>query len=359
MEFDIRKTNMVKCMAIILMLIHHLFSGAPELCIKYGTESRIFAWNDIMAFSEACKICVGMFVFLTAFGITRAYRVECVETGIASGNALGKFCIKRYVKLEMNFLFVYMLTIMTYFLRAGGVRQIYGIFGIKRGILYAVIDALGFAIRFSTPTLNPTWWYMSTAVLLVFLIPILVQLYKKYGICTIVCCAFFFSGRSYDGVSEYVLCMCVGIFCAETRVLEKMYRKRYIKQNIFNSCVKMLVYLSLIVFLIYVRIKVDLHFFVDAAIPVLCSGFCMELSSLFPVSEKVMGFIGEYSMNMFLIHTLIFSYYFPQYVYRPKNWLAVLFVLLVTSLILSIVIEKLKELLGYKIITEKVIRCVN
>lgn len=360
MEFDVRKTNMVKCIAITLMLIHHLFSGVPELCSKYGTESTIFAWNDVIAFSEACKICVGIFVFLTSYGITKAYRAEFAETKTLRGSSIRKFCLKRYVKLEMNFLFVYMLTVLTYFLRyAQGAWQIYNISGPKKGILYAVIDLFGLAIRFSTPTLNPTWWYMSTAVLLVFLIPILVELYNRFGMCMIVCCAFFFFGRNYDGVSEYVLCMCLGISCAENRVLERMYEKRYFSQNLLNGYGKMLTYTILIGFLIYVRIKVDLHFFVDSVIPVLCCGFCMEFAALCPVSERIMGFIGRHSMNIFLIHTLVFLYYFPQYIYKPKNWLAVFFILLFSSLILSISIEKLKQLLGYKKIMDKVIRCLN
>lgn len=89
-------------------------------------------------------------------------------------------------------------------------------------------------------------------------------------------------------------------------------------QNLLNGYGKMLTYTILIGFLIYV-IKVDLHFFVDAVI----------------------------------------LYYFPQYIYKPKNWLAVLFILLFSSLILSISFEKLKQLLGYKKIMDKVIRCLN
>lgn len=356
MQFDVKKTNMVKCIAIILMLIHHLFSCAPELCSKYGTESIIFDWNHIMQFSSACKVCVGIFVFLTAYGITKAYHAQFSDSRIADGSRIGKFCIKRYIKLEMNFLFVYVITVLTYFLRQDGnnLWKIYGISGSKKGLLYAAIDMLGCAHRLSSPTLNPTWWYMSTAILLVFLIPILVKLYHSFGISLIICCALLFFGKKYDGVTEYVLCMCMGVFCAENYIFEKMNSKKVIKQNWLNSLLKMFAYALIAGCLLYVRIKMDMRFFIDAFIPVLCGGFCMELASICPFSEKAMGFIGSHSMNMFLIHTLIFLFYFPQYIYKPKNWLAVLLLLTVTSLVVSIIIEKLKEIIGYKKIIDKI-----
>lgn len=364
MEFDVKKTNMVKCIAIILMLIHHLFYCAPELCGEYGTESMVFSWNDIMSFSSACKVCVGIFVFLTAYGITKTYHIEFTENGIDCSSAIGKFCMKRYIKLELNFLFIYVLTVLTYFLRGGGqtsVQQIYGSNGWKYGIMYALTDMFGFEFlfSFSAPTLNSTWWYMSTAILLVFLIPVLVKLYKRFGVSIIVCIIFLFYGKEYDGVSEYALCMMTGIFCAENRILEKMHEKRIFGQDCLNSWFKMLIYIFIAACLLNIRIKVDMHFFVDAVMPVICSGFCMEFALLCSLGERIMAFIGSYSMNMFLIHTLIFLYYFPKFVYWSKNWTVVLMVLTVTSLILSILIEKIKQVIGYKKLIDKVIRCLD
>lgn len=358
MEFDIRKTNMVKCIAIILMFIHHLFSCSTELCSKYDIGSQLFHWNDIMLFSRACKVCVGIFVFLTAYGTMKIYQTKFANN--ATAREIEKFCMKRYVKLEMNFLFVYLLTVLTYFLRTEvNVWQIYSVDGWKKGIFYAIVDMFGLAYHFSFPTLNPTWWYMSTAILLVFLIPVLVKMYKIFGISVIVCCIFLFLGKEYDGVTEYILCMLLGIFCAETRMLEKLYEKKFFKQSYLNNCIKMLGYILIAGCILYFRIKMDMRFLVDAVITVLCCGFCMELSALCPTAEKIMNFIGMYSMNMFLTHTLLYLFYFPKFIYRFKNWIVVLIILTIMSLFLSIVIEKLKQKLGYKKMIEKVIIRLN
>lgn len=76
MEFNANKTNMVKSIAIILMLMYHLFGCSVTFCEQYGTYSKLFAWDSIYSFSMAAKICVGIFVFLTAYGITKSFNVR-------------------------------------------------------------------------------------------------------------------------------------------------------------------------------------------------------------------------------------------------------------------------------------------
>lgn len=61
-------------------------------------------------------------------------------------------------------------------------------------------------------------------------------------------------------------------------------------------------------------------------------------------------------MNMFLIHTIIFEYYFTDFIYGFKNWVFVLFALFATSLLISIVIEALKKISGYNKLISRVLR---
>ncbi len=69
-----------------------------------------------------------------------------------------------------------------------------------------------------------------------------------------------------------------------------------------------------------------------------------------------MAFVGSHSMNMFLIHTIIFEYYFTDFIYGFKNWVLVLFALFVTSLLTSIVIEYLKKVSGYNKLIGRALR---
>ncbi len=56
-------------------------------------------------------------------------------------------------------------------------------------------------------------------------------------------------------------------------------------------------------------------------------------------------------MNIFLIHTLIYWYYFPGLIYSLKNWFLILAALTLSSLAVSITVEKIKKRLGfYKVV---------
>lgn len=355
MKFDVNKSNMVKCIAIILMLIHHLFYCAPQLCGEVIWTP--FEMNQIMEFSNACKICVGIFVFLTAYGIAKTYQYKFGDND-APGREVAKVSIRRYAKLELNFLFVYILVLVTYFFRAGGVQSVYASAGWKKGIIYMIIDMLGLAYRFSTPTLNPTWWYMSTAIVLCFLIPVLVKLYNYLGGGIIVLGALLFFGTAYDGLSEYVACILIGLFCAKNNVLEWLYSKHVCSLKGLNNVIKIIAYMCIFSLLVCLRIKMDYHWWIDAIVPVICCGFCMELSVLCPVCEKVMSFVGKHSMNMFLVHTMIFMYYFSGFIYGFKHWLLVLLALMITSLLSSVVIEGVKRLIGYQKFIDKILRSI-
>ena len=54
--FDRAITKYIKGIAIMLMVAHHLF-----------TSSEMYSTN-ITAFGKACKICVGIYAFLTGYG---------------------------------------------------------------------------------------------------------------------------------------------------------------------------------------------------------------------------------------------------------------------------------------------------
>lgn len=343
MKFDVQKTNMVKCIAIILMLWHHLFGCVPAFCEQYGTESLLFEWNTIYRFGLSAKICVGIYVFLTAYGITYSYNQKFPEEKLADKKAMEKFCFNRYIKLAINFLIVFALALLTSFLRDGGVRAVYMSNGWKKGVMYAAFDALGVANYFGTPSMNETWWYMSIAIYMIFVIPLLVKLYKQIGRGLIVVGIFVFHlGINASPFIQYVMCMIVGIWCAEESILEKMWDVKICEKKFINGFIKEIFYLLTFIFLIYAREKTGYSYWIDAIVPIVCCEFCMELYAVCPITERIMGFVGKHSMNIFLIHTLIFEYYFTSFIYGFKNWLLVLIALLLTSLVSSIVIERIK-----------------
>ena len=66
-----------------------------------------------------------------------------------------------------------------------------------------------------------------------------------------------------------------------------------------------------------------------------------------------MRFIGKYSMNIFLIHTFIYYYWFSDFIYAFRYDWCIVAALLVTSLVVSYVIEGFKRLLKYNKLIDK------
>ncbi|MCI8991539.1 MAG: hypothetical protein HFG80_02245 [Eubacterium sp.] len=277
------------------------------------------------------------------------------------------FCFHRYIKLALNFAFVYILVFFTSFLRAGGLAGVYAAQGWKYGIMYIFIDMLGLSSYVPTPSLNETWWYMQVAILFVFLVPVFIKIYKAIGRTIVVFVAFlgfssFVIPWDLSGAAFllYLFCVVIGIWCAEENIFERCHHISFCKFKQMNHLIKIVISVFLFAFFVYLRIKVTtFNYWIDAIIPIPVCIFCMELSGLIPFSEKIMGFIGKHSMNMFLIHTIIFEYYFTEFIYSPKYWVLVLLLLSGTSLLGSVAIESLKKALCYPKVINFFILCIE
>ena len=353
MKFNQSLSNMVKGVAIILMLMHHLFGCATMFCEEYEVAAAPFLWDNIYSFSMNAKVCVGMFVFITAFGITRQYNKQLQKQ---SGKVLNKkqieeFSIHRYKKLALNFGFIYIIAVLTVFLREGGLNGVYNKSGIKKAIMYGSFDALGLANYFGTPSLNETWWYMSIAIFMIFLIPIMIKIYKENGILLVIISGFlFYFGITRTSFIQYVFGISIGILCAEENVLEKMYEISIFKSKILHFLSKIIVYILVLSCLFWIRGKTSYSYWIDPVFAVFVGALCMEMYSTWKWGAKFLGYLGKHSMNIFLVHTLIFEYYFTDAIYGCRHWWLILFALLISSWAVSCIVEALKQTINGGII---------
>lgn len=353
MKFDKHVSNMVKGIAIIFMLMHHLFN--QNMYTQYGVVTTPFDETVFLAICHMMKICVRMFVFITAYGIT----VSCKNSLNMNAKELSKSSLKRYIKLMFNFWFVYVLALLTVGFRDMGVTDVYGT-GLK-GIIYAITDMLGIANIFSHPTLNLTWWYMEIAILLIFVTPVMIILYRRIGFLMLVITAYLnhmFGINDYD-ITVYLFCISIGIFCAEEQIFEKMYEKNILKNRGLNSVLKMILYICIAAFLFYLRYITNWVYWIDPIFTIFIGGFCMEIKGLWKGFSSILEFLGRYSMNIFLIHTLIYHYYFTGFVYSFHNWFVITIVLLASSLLISILCEKVKTILRFECLIKKCDGVIN
>ena len=323
-----------KGFAVIFMLIHHLFSCNDECYEKFGVFSYLLSTNDINKISVVFKICVAIFVFISAYGMTVAMR------NVTSKAEMEQSAIKRYKKLMFNYIFIYVLCIVTCFLRKDFLN-IYWEEGFLKGILYMIIDAAGLAHFLGTPTYNETWWYMSLAILLIFAIPIFEKLYDKFGICTVVFSAMLpYCIDTTPRLTKYMFVIFLAIWVCKESVFHKLGSKiRY-------KWLAVIADILCIYILCLVRLKMGFTYWVDALIAAMLVFGVYLLVDEMHLKLSVLKLLGRHSMNMFLLHTIIYKYYFEKFIYSFEHWLLISGVLIIETLILSIVIEKIKNFVG-------------
>ena len=99
----------------------------------------------------------------------------------------------------------------------------------------------------------------------------------------------------------------------------------------------------IVLILMYIRMKWGYTYWIDAAVAFAVALELFLLTDLCGWKLRALIIIGKYSMNIFLLHTFLFKYYFEEFIYSFRNWLAVTAVLLVISLVISIVLERIQR----------------
>lgn len=323
----------MKGLAMILMLVHHLFSCFPYLMEKYQVSTAPLSYVRLMELSTQSKVCVGIFVFLSAYGMSVSMSRKDPQERI-------HYVKVRYLKLISGFLVVYAAAFLAALCRGNRI-SLYFEEGRGKGILYILFDAFGIANIMGSPTLNETWWYMSVAILLIFLLPILLKLYEKFGICipAVVFMASYL-GMPDTVFTEYLFVCVTGIWAAKSetagKILNRVQKAKAPGYLIGNAVL-------LIVFM-YIRMKWGYTYWIDAAVAALLAVELFVLSDVCGIPLKILKLLGRYSMNIFLIHTLIFEYYFTEFIYSFRNWIAITAALLILSLIVSVVLERIQQI---------------
>lgn len=328
------QTYMCKGLAIFMIFFHHLFSLEEQ----YGGYNVVFAplsENFVVTLARICKVGVAMFVFLTGYGYTKSHNSKNEEYDVVT--------CRRYFRLMFGFWFVFILAMSSSFLG----RNPLDVYGrrIPEFFLNLFFDMLGISTIMRTPEFNVTWWYMSYAVLLVFVTPFFIKVTKslKTAIVPItILLPRFLTENLQRAFWWYLLSLILGIYFAEFEILEKMERLHIIKKIVVLITGWLI---SIIVAIL--RMRVGFYDIFDAylAVTICVTIFCVL--SRIPIINKVLYFAGKHSMNMFLTHTLIKGYYFTDFIYSFKNFLMIFSALVITTLFLSICIEQIKKWIKY------------
>lgn len=332
--FDKQKSKEVKGLAILFLLAYHLFESA-DLINSMGVNYAPFSLEKFLLVTSFGNVCVSVFVFLTAYGISVGI---WKQEGITIADAYKQAC-RRFFRLVWQF-FALFLSVNILWGVFFDYDKLYGMN--KQGMFYLLTDATGFSQFFDTPTLNQTWWYMKVAYILIFLIPALAFAVRKIGNPMLIIAFLLpFAVDMDKDVQRYFFVAVFGVCAAHGKWIDKLFGIKIpcIVKWILGFgllAVSILVRQNYVVYQTYVA-------YVDAPIVLVIIYLACQVLGSIPVLRKVLAFIGTHSMNIYLVHTFFYMSLWRDYIYCFKYAGLIFLALLVTTLLYSVILEFIKQ----------------
>lgn len=347
-----RASAVAKGIAILLMMFHHMFISADAIVNQSGGvsfSSFPFSQQQLIAISFNFKVCVAIFVFVTGYGIYR----QIIMRGVLDENpakSVANYSVQHIVKLWLNFLCVFVL-IHVLFTILGQPNHwflpFYGSKGVLVGIGYFVIDALGLGYIFGTPTFCYAWWYMGLAYFLICLMPLVVLIRNKIDpgiLCFMMVLGFYLSGAEINHLAWFAPIAVFGAFCAEHNIFERLFEENSTSTNAARKPLISVVLLAVALVLFKLLISLGLHPLIDMLFAFCVCGFSVGLEGM--LAKIGLAYVGNHSLNIFLIHVFFLSSHIGIMLYS-LGWFGFAGIaLLLISLVVSVVLEKGKDLLG-------------
>ena len=357
--FDIWKSNCLKGVAVIILLFHHCFLS-PKRYTGHELKMLFLPERFLNIAAAYGKICVALFVFVSAYGLTKKMMSLEAKGEISYFEGAGKVISIRLVKLLGNFIYYFLfITAACAILRPGLLTDCYSK-TFPDNVEYFILDMLGIAHYLDTPSLIGTFWYYGLAIFLVLVLPLLywllVRMQPFMFMVLMIVINFFVSFANKD-IWHYFLCIGVGMVCAYTNFITRGIEYKFVRSEMKNKIIKFVLGIFCILLSVIIRegpLKGTLYPVWDAVIPVLIVLFCCEFLFTVPVLGNVFHYLGIYSAGIFLIHNFIRSRWFYDYTYSFRYPALIVLMLLIESLIVAIILEKLKKLLHYNKLLDRI-----
>lgn len=360
--FSVDDSWVLKGIAIILMMFHHCYRTVDRF-EGYTVSFFPFTQDRIVELSYMFKICVSIFAFISGYGLYLSAKNKCNDI-----KSTEKWTISRLIKTLSGFWFVYVLVFISTQIYAQYPQQVYCTESYTLGGIWAVIDFLGLANLFATPTLVGTWWYMSAAIVFIIAVPLSIKWIDKLGLFSLLAILIIIPrilGLDYlGGTSAYIFlpAMITGLIFAKYELFQKIDDFKIFKNKTLSEITKFVILLALIIIgeFIYRHIYISKVWeYTYAIYPVIVIAFCRKYIARIPILNKILIFFGKHSMNIFLVHTFIRENFFKDFIYGfERFWLIVLVLFSISLAISVIIIEPLKKLVRYNKLIDKFSRKV-
>lgn len=164
MTFTKNDTLVAKGVAVILLLIHHLFYS-----MDYNFSSFLISKEGWVDLAKIGKVCVAMFLVLSGYGLCASYKTKSPK--------LLDFYKHNYGRLYKEFLPVSIIFVsLILYLNDWNLEAIYG----EKWKDVTFRSLLGISYFYNEDGINGSWWFVSLVIVLYFLFPLLYRIICKY-----------------------------------------------------------------------------------------------------------------------------------------------------------------------------------
>lgn len=361
--FSKSDSTRIKGVAILMMLMHHLYR-VSNLFEDYSISFTPLSEASVINLASSFKICVSLFAFISGFGLFLSFHISYTHLHTPHRKFASitlQWLSTRIAKLLTPFVFIYLLSFLATLAIDGRPVEIYFSGSKIAGCIYAIIDALGLANLFGTPTLCGTWWYMSAAVIYIILVPYAYLISRRIGwfpVVAAIICIPRLLGIDFPGGQNaltFLLPMLLGMIAADTCAFDRLNqhgRTKPVHGKLTGDGTFSLPYAVLSLIAIYVSYRIyinvdneNLWEFKLGFFPVFVIIFLKYAVISVPIVSPILEFLGRHSMTMFLTHTFICGIYLENLVYSTGHFLTNYLLLLALSVILAVIIDWLKKVL--------------
>lgn len=321
-ELISKRNSLIIKGGVLLMLVHHLF---------YSEASRAY-YNDIVLHGYGLtnqlgifsKVCVAIFVFASGYGLSCKYR---------GSFSLKKYYVSRFKKLYLNYWFIWLIFVpIGVFVFHRTFEDVYE----SHVVVKSVLDFLGLLNLTGQLGYNPTWWFYSCIIVLYLIYPWLNSRFERSPYLILSLAVF----ASFIGLLSFVK----PYSCYLLPFLAGMLMER--KPEFFKSIGVWELVVSLGMLFVMRNFSGEATFIVDT---IICIGFAVLLYrvKLPKWLDDTMVSLGKHSMNIFLFHTFIFSFWFKEYIYITRNPFLIFLSLIIPCYLISVLIEFIKDKIGF------------
>lgn len=328
MKLTIADTNCLKGIAIVMMLIHHLFSF-PEKVLPPSIVYYLIPGVPIERYlGLMCKLCVPVFLFLSGY----AFYIIGIKDKL--------YYLKKIFSFYKNYWFVFIIFVPIGFLFFSEIKQ--SPFKTEDIIL----NFIGISSSF-----NKEWWFVEVYILMVSSLPLINKLRSKPTYLFVLSLLILLLGF-YWNTSHYRFLKHLSNILIWSQpfimgyILGRLDMYSLIgKITQFKLTQKILVYIFFISsFLLLFHLLNYTGLFIVTPFFIMLSMVVIKKSG--HLCESVLVFLGVNSMNIWLTHSFLCYYYFQYYIYLPKLSILVFLNLLFSSILVSIALSKTKNFLN-------------